>query len=59
MRRDIATAGGDISGAVSTTGQTSDQARFTVSSTGVLSRQGDAGFAVPGINKWIVVDTKI
>jgi hypothetical protein len=59
MRRDTATAGGGISGAVGTAGQTSDQARCAVSSTGVLWRQGDAGFAMPGINEWNVVDTNI
>ncbi len=59
MRRDTATAGGGVSGAVSTAGQTSDQARCAVSSTGVLCRQGDAGFAVPGIDELNVVDTNI
>jgi hypothetical protein len=50
MRRDTATAGGGVSGAVCPAGQTSDWARCAVSSTGVLWRQGVAGFAVPGIN---------
>jgi hypothetical protein len=57
MRRDISTAGGDASGNVGPAGQTSDQARCTVSSTGLLSRRGDARFSVPGINEWSVVDT--
>ncbi len=59
MRRDTAIAGGGISGAVRPAGQTSDRARFAVSSTGVLWRQGVAGFALPGINEWSVVDTNI
>jgi hypothetical protein len=59
MRRDTATAGGGVSGAVGPAGRTSDRARCAVSSTGVLWRQGVARFAVPGINKWSVVDTYI
>jgi hypothetical protein len=59
MRRDTATAGGGVSGTVGPAGQTSNQARCAISSTGVLWRQGIAGFAVPGINKWSVVDTNI
>ncbi len=59
MRRDTATAGGGISGTVCPAGQTSDQARCAVSSTGVLWRQGVAGFAMLGINEWSVVDTNI
>jgi hypothetical protein len=59
MRRDTATAGGGISGAVCPAGRTSDRARCAVSSTGVLWRQGVAGFAVPGIDEWSVVDTNI
>ena len=58
-RRDTATAGGGVSGAVSTAGRTSDRARCAVSSTGALWQQGDAGFAVPGIDEWNVVDTNI
>jgi hypothetical protein len=56
MHCDITTAGGDASGNVGPAGQTSDQARCTVSSTGLLLQQGDAGFAVPGIDEWNVVD---
>ncbi len=59
MRRNTVTAGGGVSGAVCPTGQTSDQARCAVSSTAVLWRQGVAGFAVPGINEWSVVNTNI
>jgi hypothetical protein len=59
MRRDTATAGGDVSGTVSTAGRTSDRARCAISSTGVLWRQGNAGFAMPGIDEWSVIDTKI
>ncbi len=59
MRRNTATAGGGISGAVGPAGQTSNQARCAVSSTGLLWRQGVAGFAVPGINEWSVIDTNI
>ncbi len=50
-RRDTATAGRGVSGAVITAGRTSNQARCAVSSTGVLWQQGNAGFAVPGIDK--------
>ncbi len=57
MRCDITTAGGDASGNVEPAGQTSDQARCAVSSTGLLWRQCNAGFAMPGINKWSVIDT--
>ncbi len=57
MRRDTATAGGGVSGAVSTAGRASNQARCAVSSTKVLWRQGNAGFAVPGINEWNVINT--
>jgi hypothetical protein len=46
IRRDTATAGGGVSGAVGPAGQTSDRARYAVSSTGLLWRQGVAGFAV-------------
>ncbi len=59
MRRDTATAGGGISGAVGLAGQTSNQARCAVSSTRLLWRQGISGFAVPGIDGWSVVDTNI
>ncbi len=54
MRRDTATAGGGVSGTVGPAGQTSNQARCAVSSTGLLWRQGVTGFAVPGTNKWSV-----
>jgi hypothetical protein len=59
MHRGTATAGGGVSGTVGPAGQTSDQARCAVSSTGSLWRQGVAGFAVLGTNKWSVVDTSI
>jgi hypothetical protein len=59
IRRDTATAGGGVSGAVGPAGQTSDQARCAISSTGLLWRQGVAGFAMLGINEWSVVDTNI
>ncbi len=59
MRRDTATAGGGVSGAVGPAGQTSNQARCAISSTGLLWRQGVAGFAVLGTNEWSVVDTSI
>ena len=59
MRRDTATEGGGISGAVGPAGQSSNRARCAVSSTGVLWWQGVAGFAVPGINEWSVIDTNI
>ncbi len=59
MRRDTATAGGGVSGAVGPAGQTSNQTRCAVSSTGVLWRQGVAWFAVPGIDEWSVVNTNI
>jgi hypothetical protein len=59
MHRDTATAGGGVSGAVGPAGQTSDQARCVVSSTGLLWWQGIAGFAVPSINGWSVVGTNI
>jgi hypothetical protein len=51
MRRDKATAGGGVSGAVGPAGRTSNQARCAVSSTGLLWRQGVARFAVLGIDK--------
>ena len=51
MRRDTATVGRGVSGAVGPAGQTSNQARCAVSSTGVLWRQGIARFSVPGINE--------
>ncbi len=59
MRCDTATAGGGVSGAVGPAGRTSDRARCVVSSTGLLWRRGVAGFAMPGINGWSVVDTNI
>jgi hypothetical protein len=59
MRRDTATAGGGVSGAVGPAGRTSNQARCAVSSTGLLWQQGVAGFAMLGINEWSVVDTNI
>ncbi len=59
MHQDTATAGGGISGAVGPAGQTSDQARCAVSSTGMLWWRGVAWFAMPGINKWSVLDTNI
>jgi hypothetical protein len=59
MRRDTTTAGGGVSSALGPAGQTSNQARCTISSTGLSWRQGVAGFAVPGINGWSVVDTNI
>jgi hypothetical protein len=59
MRRDTATAGGGVSGAVGPAGQTSDQARCAGSSTGVLWRQGVTWFAVLGTNEWSVIDTSI
>ncbi len=59
MRRDIATAGRGVSGTVGPAGQTSDQARCAVSSTGLLWRQGVAGFAMLGTNEWSVIDTSI
>ncbi len=59
MRCDTATAGGDVSGAVGPAGQTSNQARCAVSSTGFLWRRGVARFAVLGTNEWSVVDTSI
>ncbi len=51
MCRNTTTAGGDASGNVGPAGQTSNQARCTVSSTGLMWQQGDAKFAMPGINK--------
>jgi hypothetical protein len=39
-------------------GQTSNQARCAVSSTGMLWWQGIAGCAVQDINKWSVVNTR-
>jgi hypothetical protein len=59
MRRDTATAGGGVSGAVGPAGRTSDRARCAISSTGLLWRRGIAGFAVLGTNEWSVVDTSI
>ncbi len=59
MRRDTATAGRGVSGTVGPAGQTSDQARCAISSTGLLWRQGVAGFAVVGTNEWSVVDASI
>ncbi len=59
MRRDTATAGRGVSGAVGPAGRTSDRARCAVSSTGLLWRQGVAGTAVPGIDGWSVIDTII
>jgi hypothetical protein len=59
MRHNTATAGGGVSGAVGPAGGTSDQARCTASSTGLLWRQGVAGFAVLGTNEWSVVNTSI
>jgi hypothetical protein len=59
MRRDTATAGGGVSGAVGPAGRTSDQARCAVSSTGLLWRRGVTRFAVPGIDGWSVIDTNI
>jgi hypothetical protein len=43
MHRNITTAGGDTSGDVGPAGQTSNQTRCAISSTGSLSQQGDAG----------------
>ncbi len=59
MCRDTATAGGGVSGAVGPAGQTSDQARCPVSSTGLLWWRGIAGFAMLGTNEWSVIDTSI
>jgi hypothetical protein len=59
MHRNTATAGGGISGAVGPAGRTSNQARCAISSTGLLWWRGVAGFAVPGIDGWSVVNTNI
>jgi hypothetical protein len=59
MRRNTATAGGGVSGTVGPAGQTSNRARWAISSTGLLWQRGVAGFAVPGIDGWSVVDTNI
>jgi hypothetical protein len=59
MHHDTENIGEGTSGAVQLAGQTSDSARCAISSTGVLWRQGIAGFAVPDINKWSVIDTNI
>ncbi len=59
MRRNTGTAGEGVSGAVGPAGQTSNQSRCAVSSTGLLWRRGVAGFAMPGIDGWSVVDTNI
>jgi hypothetical protein len=57
MHRNITTVDGGASGVEGLAGQTSNQARCIVSSTGLLWRQGVVGFAVPGINKWSVINT--
>jgi hypothetical protein len=57
VRHDTTTGGGGISGIVGPAGQTKDQARCAISSTGLLWQQGVARFAVQGINEWSVVDT--
>ncbi len=59
MRRNTATAGGGVSGAVGPAGQTSNQARCAISSTGLLWRRGVARIAVLGTNEWSVVNTSI
>ena len=59
MRHDTKNVGGGASGAVQLAGRTSNSARCAISSTGVLRQQGVAGFAVPGINEWSVVNTNI
>jgi hypothetical protein len=59
MRHDTKSVGRGASGAVQLARRTSNSARCAISSTGVLWRQGVAGFAVPGINKWSVIDTNI
>jgi hypothetical protein len=57
MCRNTTTAGRGVSCIVGLSGQTINQARCTVSSTGLLWRQGVPGFAMQGIDKWSVVDT--
>jgi hypothetical protein len=56
MRRNITTADGDASGNVGLAGQTSDQPDAPFPALDLCWR-GDAGFAVPGINEWSVIDT--
>ncbi len=57
MCRNITTAGRDASGNVGPAGQTSNQARCAISSTGLLWQWSNTRFAVLGINKWSVIDT--
>jgi hypothetical protein len=59
MHHNTENVGGGTSGAVQLAEQTSGSARCTISSTGVLWRQGVARLAMPGIDKWSVIDTNI
>ena len=59
MHHNTKNVGGGASDVVQLAGGTRNSARCAVSSTGVLWRQGVAEFAVPGIDEWSVIDTKI